>query len=132
MGEWYEPIAREWLETQLRHVGKIRLIVDGTKIGFGHQMLIACLAYRKRAIPIASTWVKQVKGHSTAVKQLALLSYVRTLIPKGAAVFLVGDCEFGSAAVSRQLDRWHLSYVLRQKTDTGVWFNLCPWGFCIS
>ena len=121
--EWYEPIAREWLETLFRHVGEIRLIVDGTKIGFGHQLLIVCLAYRKRAIPIAWTWIKHVRGHSTAVKQLALLAYVRKLIPKGAAVFLVGDCEFGSVAVLHQLDRWHWFYVLRQKSDTGVWFN---------
>ena len=27
--EWYEPIAREWLETQFQRVGEIRLIVDG-------------------------------------------------------------------------------------------------------
>jgi len=121
--EWYEPIAREWLETQFWHVGEIRLVVDGTKIGFGHQLLIVCLAYRKRAIPIAWTWVKHVRGHSTAVKQLALLAYVRQLIPKGAAIFLVGDCEFGSVAVLRQLDKWRWFYVLRQKTDTGVWFN---------
>jgi hypothetical protein len=121
--EWYEPIAREWLDTQYRHLGEIRLIVDGTKIGFGHQLLIVCLAYRKRAIPIAWTWVKHVKGHSSAWKQLALLAYVRKLIPSGAAVFLVGDCEFGSVAVLRQLDRWRWFYVLRQKSDTGVWFD---------
>jgi len=121
--EWYAPIAREWLETQFHHLGEIRLIVDGTKIGFGHQLLMVSLAYRKRAIPIAWTWVKHVKGHSTAKKQLALLAYVRKLIPSGAAVFLVGDCEFGSVAVLRQLDRWHWFYVLRQKRDTGVWLN---------
>ncbi len=121
--EWYKPIAREWLENQFRHLGEIHLIVDGTKIGFGHQLLIVCLAYRKRAIPIAWTWVKHVKGHSTAAMQLALLAYVRQLIPTAAAVFLVGDCEFGSVAVLRQLDKWHWFYVLRQKTDTGVWFN---------
>ena len=121
--EWYEPVAREWLETQFQHMGEIRLIVDGTKIGFGHQLLIVCLAYRKRAIPIAWTWVKHVRGHSTASKQLALLAYVRQLIPAGAAVFLVGDCEFGAVAVLHQLGRWHWFCVLRQKTDTGVWLN---------
>ena len=121
--EWYEPIAREWLETQFQHIREIRLIVDGTKVGCGHQLLIVCLAYRKRAIPIAWTWVKHVRGHSTATKQLALLAYVRKLIPAGAAVFLVGDCEFGAVAVLRQLDQWHWFYVLRQKTDTGVWLN---------
>ena len=51
--EWYEPIARQWLEAQFRNLGEIRLIVDGTKIGFRHQLLIVCLAYRKRSIPIA-------------------------------------------------------------------------------
>ncbi len=121
--EWYAPIARQWLEAQFRHLGEIRLIVDGTKIGFGHQLLIVCLAYRKRAIPLAWTWVKHVKGHSTASKQLALLAYVFSMIPAGAAVFLVGDCEFGSVAVSRQLDRWRWFYVLRQKADTRVWIN---------
>ena len=93
--EWYEPIAKQWLEAQFRHIGEIRLIVGGTKIGYGHQLLIVCLAYRKRAIPIAWTWVKHVRGHSTARKQCALLAYVRKLLPKGAAVFLVGDTVFG-------------------------------------
>jgi hypothetical protein len=121
--EWYAPIAREWLETQFRNIGEIRLIVDGTKIGFGHQLLIVCLAYRKRAIPIAWTWVKHVRGHSSASKHLALLAYVHKLIPRGAAVFLVGDREFGAVAILRQLDQWHWFYVLREKSDTGVWFD---------
>jgi len=121
--EWYAPIARQWLEAQFSHLGEIRLIVDGTKIGFGHQLLIVCLTYRKRAIPIAWTWVKHIKGHSPARQQLALLSYVRTLLPAGAAVFLVGDSEFGSVAVLRQMDRWHWFCVLRQKASTGVWLN---------
>jgi len=121
--KWYAPIARQWLQAQFRHLGEIRLIVDGTKIGFAHQLLIVCLAYRKRSIPIAWTWVKHVKGHSSASKQLALLAYVRSLLPAGAPVFLVGDCEFGSIAVLRQLDKWRWFYVLRQKSDTGVWLN---------
>ena len=120
---WYEPIARQWLEAQFRSIGEIRLIVDGTKIGFGHQLLIVCLAYRKRSIPIAWTWVKHVRGHSTAGKQLALLAYVRKLLPKGVAVFLVGDTEFGPVEVLRQLDTWRWFYVLRQKTSTQVWLN---------
>jgi hypothetical protein len=121
--EWYEPIARQWLEAQFRNLGEIRLIVDGTKIGFGHQLLIVSLAYRKRAVPITWTWVKHVRGHSSAIKQVALLAYVHSLIPIGAAVFLVGDCEFGSVAVLRQLDLWRWFYVLRQKSDTGVWIS---------
>src|SRR4030066_1881045 len=120
---WYEPIARQWLQAQFHSLGEIRLIVDGTKVGFGHHLLIVCLAYRKRAIPIAWTWVKHVRGHSTAGKQLALLAYVRQLLPKGAVVFVVGDCEFGPVEVLRELDRWHWFYVLRQKSDTCIWLN---------
>jgi hypothetical protein len=121
--EWYEPIARQWLESQWHCLGEVRLIVDGTKVGFGHQLLMVSLAYRKRAIPIAWTWVKHVRGHSTAFKQLALLNYVRTLLPAGAAVFLVGDCEFGPVETLKWLDLWHWFYVLRQKSDTCVWLN---------
>lgn len=121
--QWYEPIARQWLETQYRNKGEVHLIVDGTKIGFRHQLLIVCLPYRKRAIPIAWTWVKHVKGHSTAKKHLALMSYVHTLIPANAAVFLLGDSEFGSVTVMNQLEIWRWFFVLRQKTNTGVWIN---------
>jgi hypothetical protein len=121
--EWYEPIARKWIEAQFKHLGEIRLIVDGSKVGFQHQLLLVSLAYRQRAVPIAWTWVKHVRGHSTGKKQLALLAYVRKLIPSGAAVFLVGDSEFGPVEVLRQLDRWGWFYVLRQKGSTHVWRN---------
>jgi hypothetical protein len=121
--KWYEPIARQWLETQFCHKGEIHLVVDGTKIGCRHQLLIVCLPYHKRAIPIAWTWVKHVKGHSTARKHLALMSYVHTLIPPNAAVFLLGDTEFGSVMVMHQLETWRWFFVLRQKTNTGVWIN---------
>jgi hypothetical protein len=121
--EWYRPIAQQWLQAQWSCLGEIRLIADGTKVGFGHQLLMVSLAYRKRAIPIAWTWVKHVRGHSSAHKQLALLNYVRTLLPVGAAVFLVGDCEFGSVEALKWLDLWHWFYVLRQKSDTCVWLN---------
>ncbi len=68
-------------------LGEIRLIIDGSKVGFGHQLWIICLEYRKRAIPIAWTWVKHVRGHSSAWKQLALLAYVRKLIPAESGCF---------------------------------------------
>jgi hypothetical protein len=121
--EWYQPIAKQWLEAQAACLGEIRLIVDGTKVGFSHQLLLVSLAYRRRAIPIAWTWVKHVKGHSSAFKQLALLNYVRKLLPAGIAVFLVGDCEFGSVEVLKWLDSWHWFYVLRQKSDTCLWLK---------
>ena len=120
---WYRPIAKTWLRTQFERLGEIRLIVDGTKVGFGHQLLMVSLAYRKRAVPIAWAWVRHVRGHSTGKQQVSLFKYVGSLLPKGAPVFLVGDSEFGSIFVLRQLDKWHWFYVLRQKTNTGLWIN---------
>lgn len=118
--QWYKPVALEWLNVQLANLGEIRLIVDGTKVGFAHQLLMVSLAYRRRSIPIAWTWVKHVRGHSTGHKQLALLSYIRQLLPEEARVILVGDTEFGSVKVLKELDTWGWFYVLRQKTDTLV------------
>lgn len=115
--DWYEPVAREWLAAMAATVGEIRLIADGTQVGFGHQLLIIALAFRRRAIPIAWTWVKSSRGHSSAYKQLALLQYVRSLLPSGVPVLLVGDSEFGAISVLRQLDAWRWKYVLRQKAN---------------
>lgn len=120
---WYKPIAKAWLQAQYERVGEIRLIVDGTKIGFAHQLLMVSLAYRRRAVPIAWTWVKHVRGHSSGKQQICLLKHVGSLLPKKAPVFVVGDSEFGSIAVLRQLEQWHWFYVLRQKGNTGLWIN---------
>ena len=117
---WYEPLAKEWLEAQWKQLGAIRLLVDGTKVGFGHQLLMVSLAYRRRSIPIAWAWVQQVRGHSAAKKQIELLNYVKKLLPKKAIVFLVGDSEFGSIPLVKQVQQWRgWFYVFRQKSNTG-------------
>ena len=120
---WYRSTAKAWLQGQAAQVGEIRLIVDGTKIGFGYQLLMVSLAYRRRAIPIAWSWVRHVRGHSTATKQIVLLKYVKSLISQERPVFLVGDSEFGSIAVLQQLKQWHWFFILRQKGNTGLWLN---------
>lgn len=43
---WYEPLARRLLECQAKKgQGEIRLIVDGSKVGFKHRLLMVGLAY---------------------------------------------------------------------------------------
>ena len=59
-------------------------------------------------------------GHSTLHKQLALLSHVRTLLPKGIKVSLVGDCEFGHSQIIEHLRDWHWDYALRESGQTLV------------
>ncbi len=95
----------------------IRLMVDGSKVGAGHQLLMVSVAYRHRALPVAWTWVKGARGHSAARVQVALLAHVHRLLSPGAQVLLVGDSEFGAVEVLRQVEKWQWQYVLRQKAS---------------
>jgi hypothetical protein len=111
-----------------------RLIVDGSKIGSGHQFLAVTLAYRRRAIPLVWMWVRSSRGHSTSGRQLALLNYIRKLLPADASVLVLGDSEFGAVDVLKQLDQWGWKYVLRQKgshlvreNDQSPWVSLGSW-----
>jgi len=83
---WYKPIAKDWLQNQYEHLGEVRLIVDGTKVGFAHQLLMVSLAYRRRAVPIGWTWVKYIRGHSSGQQQIRLLKHVKSLLSQNAPV----------------------------------------------
>jgi hypothetical protein len=113
--EWYLAFAKSIIQRLAS--GTLRLILDGSKVGFGHQLLLVAIAYRKRCIPLAWTWVKSNRGHSSTWKQLALLTYVHGLIPVGVRVLVVGDAEFGDVEVQKLLKKWHWKYVLRQKSS---------------
>src|SRR5258708_22288807 len=54
------------------------------------------------------------RGHSTQAQQLAVLRYVKGMIPAGVQVSLVGDTEFGHTLVLEELDHWQWHYALRQ------------------
>lgn len=118
--DYYQPIARAWLISQARSTGQIRLILDTTKVSFSHQLLMVGVAFRRRVIPIGWTWLRCAKGHSSARVQLALLNYVRGLLPHNVPVLLVGDTEFEAAKVQQQLEVWGWSYVLRQNPKNQV------------
>jgi hypothetical protein len=113
--DWYEPVAQQLLLPFAG--GEVRLIIDGSKVGHGHQLLMVTLAQGRRALPLAWTWIKGARGHSSAETQVAVLKYVQGVLPPRTRVLLVGDAEFGSIAVLRQLRRWRWGYVLRQKSN---------------
>jgi hypothetical protein len=111
---WYRPVA-ERLVQAAGSAGQIHLGLDATKVSAHHRLLMVAIAYRGRTLPLAWTWVRSSKGHSTATKQLALLRYVRTLIPASMKVSVVGDSEFASTRLMRQFDEWSWDYALRQR-----------------
>jgi hypothetical protein len=111
--DWYRPIAEQIIDRLA--IGGLRLLVDGSKVGFGHQLLLVSVAYRKRALPLCWTWINSSRGHSTSWKQRALLAYVHGLVPAGTRVSVAGDAEFGGVEVQTLLRSWGWMYVLRQK-----------------
>lgn len=113
--EWYSPVACELLGNVVASGQEVRLIIDATKVGGGHRLLMVALAYRRRSLPIAWTWVKGTRGHSLATTQCALFAYVRHLLPADASVVVVGDSEFGAVELMRHFNQWKWHYVLRQK-----------------
>jgi hypothetical protein len=115
--EWYGPIATRLVESQAKTTGRVRLIIDSTKVGFGHQLLMVAIAYRRRALPLAWDWVKGSRGHSSTDKQLGLLTYLHELIPVNVPVSLVGDAEFCGSNLLKQMDIWRWHYALRQKAS---------------
>ena len=116
----YAPIAKALLQDLANTLGEIRLIADGSQVAFHHQLLLISVAYRRRAVPIAWTWIPSARGHSSAWRQLALLAYVRQLLPSDTPVLLVGDAEFGAVEVQDRVDAWGWKYVLRQKSNNQV------------
>lgn len=110
--QWYQPVASQLLQAAAE-TGQIRLIIDATQIAQDHQLLMVALAYRRRALPIAWTWVRNGKGHSSGGKQAALLSYVHQLVPADSLVVVTGDSEF--TPLQALLESWQWFYALRQK-----------------
>lgn len=113
---WYEPVARSLLTAAAKQ-GTIRLLADGTKVGGRHRLLMIAIAYRRRALPIAWTWVPDQRGLSSSRKQCALLAYIQPLLPSSTRVVFVGDSEFCGTAVKQLLERWQWDYVVRHKGD---------------
>jgi hypothetical protein len=111
--EWYEPIALGIIAAA-SVAGEIHLVMDTTKVSAHHRLLMVGVAYRRRVLPLAWSWVRSSRGHSSTALQVALLSYVRSLMPAHIRVSLVGDCEFGHEPILRAMKAWSWDYALRQ------------------
>jgi hypothetical protein len=122
----YEATARNLLQCAAAR-GTIVLVIDSTKVSFGHRLLMVGVAYRRRVLPIAWTWTRSQFAHSTAAKQMALLSYVRSLVSEGVGVSLVGDGEFGTSRLVRVLQQWGWNYALREAGHTSLSFDGQLW-----
>jgi hypothetical protein len=62
----------------------IRLNLDASKIGAGHQLVMVAMAYHHRALPITWTWVTYAKGCVPTATPLALSKQIYALLPDQA------------------------------------------------
>jgi len=113
---WYQPIAVALLRAAAV-AGQVRLIIDASKVSHGHRLLIVSGAAWRRSVPIAWTWLRSSRGHSTTVKPVKLLDYVYRLLPPGVKVSGVGDCEFNHPLLLENLRFWGWDYALRQPAN---------------
>jgi hypothetical protein len=120
--EWFDPFAR-WTLVSAASGGKVHLLIDSTKIAFGFRLVMVSVAYRRRSLPLAWMWAIGTRGHTTTRVQLALLQYVRGLLPFGVQVSLVGDSEFGRPLLIDALRQWSWDYALRQPGDHLLWWQ---------
>ena len=116
--DWYHPLAQQLVNMYAGH--EIRLVIDCTKVGFHHRMLMIGIAYKKRTLPLAWSVHKGRKGHINVSEQLKLFRYIHTLLPRGSQVWVMGDAGFESVHLLRWLRAQGWSFVLRQNGRTLV------------
>src|SRR4051812_49498033 len=92
------PFARQVLERQAGGGKPLALILDQSKISDRHQVLMLAVRFGERALPLA--WrVEAAEGAVGFEIQKALLDAGAPRGPPSAAVTLLGDRFFGTAAL---------------------------------
>jgi len=115
---WYRPVVVQILSAFASR--SIRLVIDCTKIGFGFRLMTVSLVYRKRTLPLVWSVHHGSRGHTTSQEQIELLNYIRSLVPSGSLVWVLGDAGFQSVLLIRWLNRQRWHYVIRQPGNNTV------------
>ncbi len=110
--EIYLPFMRQILEAL--STAPLVLVMDGSQVGRGCMVLMVCVLYKKRALPLVWIVYKGKKGHTTAARHIQALAKVLPLIPTDSEVVLLGDAEYDTCEMMAWVNEnttW--SYVLR-------------------
>lgn len=114
----YRPVARDLLR-EASQSGPLRLLVDRLELSGQRRLLVAALAYRRRALPIL--WrVQRQTGATGAELQTDFLEALAKLVPSEAEVILIGDGEFHSVDLLQAAEEEGWGYCIRLHADTYV------------
>lgn len=116
---YYEPVRHLLVQAAAQSNGRIRLLMDTLELSGHRQILMAALAYRRRALPLR--WqVRRRTGVSSAEQQISLLRTLAEQMPDDVEVIVVGDGAFHSTELMEYITEqaWH--FRLRLHADTYV------------
>lgn len=120
----------ESVVTTLAAIRPLVLVMDGSVVARGCVTLMVSVLYGGRALPLAWLVIEGAKGHFPAEMHVALLREVRTYLPAGATVILLGDGEFDSPELQAEAAGYGWVYVCRTakniliSTDGERWSSL--------
>ncbi len=115
---WYRPVARMLLR-KASESGRLRILVDRLELSGKRRLLVAALAYRRRALPIWWRAERQT-GATGAELQASFLEELAELVPPEAEAVLIGDGEFHSVDLLEKARQEGWAYCVRLHADTYV------------
>ena len=108
----YDPIAREILEKIPYR--RVRIQVDRVQIKTRQNVLMMCVWYRNRALPLA--WIcLPHRGNSKQEHWEELMDYLAQILPDEKEVIILADREFGNPARLRYVLKKGWYYAIRLK-----------------
>jgi len=126
-----------YAELLLAHVAceTLVLVMDGSVVGRGCVALMIHVIYKGRALPLAWRVRQGPKGHFPEELPIALVNLIRTCLPDGTPVVLLGDGEFDGTRLQATLNEAGWCYVCRTAQSTvatweGESFRLDTLGAC--
>ena len=94
------------------------LVMDGSVVGCGCVALMLHVIYKGRALPLAWRVRQGSKGHFPEELHIALVELVRTCLPEGTPVVLLGDGEFDGTTLQKTLNEAGWCYACRTAQST--------------
>lgn len=115
---WYRPVAESLIQAAAA-AGPVRVLIDTVHLTGGRRLLVAAVAFRRRALPIL--WrVDAASGVTGQDLQRDFVQALQPLVPGEADVVVIGDGEFHCVSLLKAVQAAGWTYCLRLHADTYV------------
>lgn len=115
---FFTPFLDKLLPTLIN--GPVSLMLDGSVVGRNSACLMASIVYKNRAIPIAWLMRKGRKGHFKEQYHIELLEILKSILPSGTDVTIIGDGEFDGVNFLEAIEKYDWHYVTRTSKNAKI------------